>query len=42
LFRFLDHKRKKDPFPPEGSHLMPVEARIFTKRLAQFFIEKKD
>ena len=41
-FHYLDHERTKNLFPPDGSHLMPKEARIFTRELARFVFEKKD
>jgi hypothetical protein len=42
IVSFFDHEREKDLFPLGGSHLLPKEARIFTRELAQFVFEKKD
>ena len=35
-FHFLDHDETKDLSPLDGSHLLPEQARIFTKALARF------
>ncbi|MDB4670728.1 hypothetical protein OAF34_01215 [Pirellulaceae bacterium] len=38
-FHYLDHEKTKDLSPPDGSHLMPDEAKIFTRELAKFVNE---
>ena len=39
-FHYMDHEATRTLFPPDGSHLMPAEARIFTEALAKFVFEK--
>lgn len=35
-FHYLDNPVTKTLFPPDGSHLMPDQAKIFTRELARF------
>jgi len=39
-FHYRDHEATRNLFPPDGSHLMPTEAIIFTRALARFVLEK--
>jgi hypothetical protein len=38
----LGHEGTENLSAPDGSHLMPKEARIFTREVARFVFEKKD
>ncbi len=38
-FHYLDNENTKNLFPPDGSHLMPDEAHIFTRELAKFVLQ---
>ena len=40
-FHYLDNETTKSLFPPDGSHLMPDEAKIFTRELAKFIFPSK-
>ena len=39
-FHYLDHTLTKDLFPPDGSHLVPEDAKVFTEVLARFVLER--
>jgi len=39
-FHYMDHEATRALFPPDGSHLMPADAKIFTEALAKFVFEK--
>lgn len=35
-FHYLDNTNTRDLFPPDGSHLMPHQAKVFTRELVKF------
>ena len=35
-FHYLDNTNTRDLFPPDGSHLLPLQAKVFTRELVKF------